>query len=73
MVNFHQTTRRHNQADISLYRQCYVDLKYQSKAKMPQVSLPKCMRWLLVHIFQNFSNKTNCEKAITETDCTVFL
>jgi hypothetical protein len=33
MIKFYQSTWRHNQDESSLYRHCYENLKYQSKAK----------------------------------------
>jgi hypothetical protein len=33
MINFYQSTWCHNQDDSSLYRHCYENLKYHSKAK----------------------------------------
>jgi len=33
MINFYQSTWCHNQDDSALYRHCYENLKYHSKAK----------------------------------------
>ena len=75
MINFYQSTWCHNQDDSYLYRHCYENLKYHSKAKNSTsisslvLKIPSCPKFFRIFKIEVIANKQNKKRL----QCFVFL